>query len=100
MAMYSGGDGSCAQDAPNKGCWDRHGVSIALTSDWKEYSFTWSQLRQAGWGTKAPWDAKLTAEIVFEASANDATVPTIDFSVDNVGFFKGMAPTDSPMPGK
>jgi len=94
-----GGDGSCAQDANDKGCYDEYTVTFPLTEDWKEYSFTWSQLRQQGWGTKAVWNLKLTNEFTVAGSNNDSTATMLDFSIDNVGFFKGTPPTDPPAAG-
>jgi hypothetical protein len=96
-AEIYGGDGSCAKDGNNNGCYDRHALSIPLSGDWKLYSFTWNQLRQAGWGTKAAFDAKITTQIVFGATSNDAAATSIDYSIDNVGFFKGTPPSDPPM---
>ena len=95
-----GGTGTCAQDATDKGCWDAFNTYVRLTPDWKLYSFKWSDLRQAGFGTKTPWDAKLTASIYISVSGNQATTTTADFSIDNVGFYKGMPPTDPPMPAQ
>jgi hypothetical protein len=82
----------------DKGCWDRHSITIDLTGDWKEYSFTWAQLQQAGWGTRKPWDARLTGDLAFVVGTTPGPPITADLSIDNVGFFKGMPPTDPPMP--
>jgi hypothetical protein len=98
ISIKIGGDGTCAKDAMDNGCYDMHGFPFVLTADWKMYSFTWSQLRQEGWGTKATWDPKVTTEIGFAGTSNDASVSKVEFSVDNVGFFKGTPPTDPPMP--
>jgi hypothetical protein len=98
-AMY-GGTGTCAQDSMNKGCWDAFNTYVRLTPDWKEYTFKWSDLHQAGFGTKTPWDTKLAASIYFSVSGNQATGTTADFSIDNVGFYKGTAPTNPPAAGQ
>jgi hypothetical protein len=94
-AIY-GGDGSCATDGMTKGCFDHYSVSKALTGEWKQYSFTWNQLHQQGWGTKAAWNVKIVTDFTVAASNNDSTDPQIDFSIDNVGFFKGTPPTEPP----
>jgi hypothetical protein len=93
-----GGDGTCAQDAMDKGCFDHYLVTKALTGEWKQYSFTWNQLRQGGWGTKAVWDVKQVTDFTVAGSNNDSTATTLDFSIDDVGFFKGSPPPDPPAP--
>jgi hypothetical protein len=95
-----GGTGTCAQDSTDKGCWDAFNTYVRLTPDWKEYTFKWGDLHQAGFGTKTPWDTKLAASIYFSVSGNQATGTIANFSIDNVGFYKGTPPTDPPMAGQ
>jgi hypothetical protein len=92
----NGGDGSCAQYAANKGCWDRHSVSVELNENWTQYSVKWSELQQQGWGTPAPWDAKLTADVAFSLITDQAGTETADYSIDNIGFFRDGPPTPVP----
>jgi hypothetical protein len=64
-------------------CSDAHGKIIALSPDWQQFSATWAELLQEGWGTTASFDAGTLMQIQFQVGANQ----TFDFSVDDVGFF-------------
>ncbi len=91
-----GGDGTCAQDSANTGCWDRHIAKVTLTADWQLYSFAFSDLQQAGWGTAATWDPTIVADLVFLVSSDQTTPDAVDYSIDNVGFYSGTPPTTPP----
>jgi hypothetical protein len=41
----------------------------------------------------------LTANLAFEVSHDQIATKLVEYSIDNVGFFKGTPPTDPPMPG-
>ncbi|HEY5960836.1 MAG TPA: hypothetical protein VIV60_29980 [Polyangiaceae bacterium] len=56
-------------------CWDFFGVDIVMTATWQRYSYTWSQLKQQGWG--AP---------IF-GSINPAKLRRIEFGAPNSVFF-------------
>lgn len=32
-------------------CWDHFGATIVVDSSWRQYRFSWDQLRQRGWGS-------------------------------------------------
>jgi hypothetical protein len=57
-------------------CYDTHGVGLQLTSDWKLYSFPWSQFVQRNFGTVAAFrpDAIMSLEFAFEQNQLPADV--------------------------
>jgi len=84
-----GGDGSCESE-PGPGCWDHYLTTADLTATWTQYSFTWADLLQLGWGKAVPWDAKLVTGISFTIA--QAAAGPVDIWIDNVGFYKGSPP--------
>jgi hypothetical protein len=92
-----GGDGTCGQaDGGEGGCYDAWMYTATVSNDWQLVSFKWGDLMQAGWsGKPIPWNSKIVSEIAFGVAGTDTT-PKADLWIDNVGFFKGSAPTAAP----
>jgi hypothetical protein len=88
IPSHYGGDGSC-ETKTDKDCWDYHSAPVALTPDWKIYAFKWADLKQAGWGKPATFDAALLTNLQWQSDAKNAQV---EIWVDQVGFFKGDYP--------
>jgi hypothetical protein len=65
-----------------KKCYDHFAVDIYLTPTPQVYTFTWSQLRPGGWGTKVPLDPKTIVGLNFTAKGG---VPW-DFTLDDLKF--------------
>jgi hypothetical protein len=87
-----GGDGSC--EAKKLGsCWDQYSVAIQLTSQWRQYAFTWAELGQMGWGTTMPFDLKQITSLSLSAPPTPTTER--ELWLDQIGFFKG-SPPNSP----
>lgn len=66
-------------------CYDHYAADIRLTEKPQEYTFTWSELRQAGWG--AP-KAKLDTNTIIGFNFTSKGPATWDFTIDDVGFLK------------
>jgi hypothetical protein len=96
LPLRLGGDGTCATDGQEAGCWDHYGAPFTLTADWKLYSFKWSDLAQQGFGTPTPFASSLTAELQFNVSYDQTTPTPASFWLDNIGFYKGTPPTTPP----
>ncbi|MEY4508483.1 MAG: hypothetical protein RLZZ450_605 [Pseudomonadota bacterium] len=64
-------------------CNDFHNATYALTSAWTHYSMPWSDLKQSGWGTPAPFLASQMEYLQFSFPANI----TFSLYVDEVGFY-------------
>lgn len=71
-------------------CYDTHGVSIPLTSEWKAYSFPWQAFVQRNYGLQAAFrpEAIMSLQFSFELSG----LP-VDVWFDDVSFEDG-----SPLP--
>jgi hypothetical protein len=66
-----------------KKCYDHFAVDIDLNSTPKVYTFTWAQLRPAGWGSPKPvFDAKTIVGLNFTSKG---AVPW-DFTIDDLNF--------------
>jgi hypothetical protein len=77
-------------------CYDTHGVWVALTPDWKLYSFPWSQFVQRNFGVVAAFrpDAIMTLQLAFEQDQLPA-----DVWFDDVSWEDGSAPPSSGADG-
>jgi hypothetical protein len=64
-------------------CNDFHNVTYPLTSTWTHYAMPWSDLKQVGWGTPAPFLASQMEYLQFSFPAN----VTFSLYVDEVGFY-------------
>ena len=64
-------------------CFDYYAVREQLSSDWQQYQFTWSELRQSGWGAAVSFSA---AEIMYIEFAFGVNV-NFDLYVDDLSFF-------------
>lgn len=67
-----------------KKCYDHFAVDIYLTPEPQVYTFSWADLRPAGWGTKVPLDPKTVVGLNFTAKGG---VPW-DFTLDDLKFTK------------
>jgi hypothetical protein len=67
-----------------KKCYDHFAVDIYLTTEPKTYTFTWSELRPGGWGTKVPLDPKTIVGLNFTSKGG---VPW-DFTLDDLKFIQ------------
>lgn len=95
-----GGDGSCdGFTGSGAGCFDNYGTLFGLSGQWALYSFSWSSVFQAGWGTQVPFDVTQTAELVFQVSPDQATTGTATFAIDDVRFYRGSPDPTPPTAG-
>lgn len=62
-------------------CSDHHGIDLALTTSWVQYTFTWRRLQQIGWGDAQ--DALDPAQL-FGLQFQVAQGVTFDFWIDDV----------------
>lgn len=66
-------------------CYDHYATDISLTSEPKTYTFTWDQLRQAGWGApKSKMDPGTLVGLNFTSKGPTAW----DFVIDDVAFIE------------
>jgi hypothetical protein len=70
--------GAC--DESLGGCFDYHGLSFALTDDWREYSMDFDALAQEGWGQAIELDPAGAMELGFSVSAG----VDFAFAIDSV----------------
>ncbi len=76
------GRGDCNPDQVK--CNDHPGKALILSSDWAEYTVTWDELAQYGWGEPATF-AGIANSLLW---INDGPVQSFDFSVDDVKLIK------------
>jgi hypothetical protein len=77
--------GSCVAGATEEeACDDLHGVNLALTDDWKDYTISFSQLRQGGWGKAFPFEPEQATALLFQTEKD----LEFDFAVDDVRFYE------------
>jgi hypothetical protein len=86
QAVDAGGD--CTDGAK---CYDDFGKAFTVTGEWKQYTATWNELAQAGWGTAATWDG-----IVIGWNWNFSLTP-FDIWIDEIALYTGTPPT-TPLP--
>jgi hypothetical protein len=65
-------------------CEDLHGVTLNLTSEWKDYELEFGTLRQEGWGKAVPFAATEVVAVLFQADKD----LQFDFAVDDVRFYE------------
>jgi hypothetical protein len=63
-------------------CFDHHGIDIALTTSWVQYTFTWGQLDQLGWGDASDFDPSRLFALQFQVGPNT----TFDVWIDDISF--------------
>jgi hypothetical protein len=69
--------------SPPPKCSDDFGKSITLTNDWKEYTITFSDLTQQGYGTPVPtFDASKVYAVHFQVAKG----ANFDFWIDDIAF--------------
>ncbi|HWZ93356.1 MAG TPA: hypothetical protein VNW92_31065 [Polyangiaceae bacterium] len=78
--------GDCA--APMK-CSDHPGKPFSFGPEWVLYHAAWSELKQLGFGSMASFSGVINAVLWI----NDGPVDHFDFSIDQVSFYNGAAPT-------
>jgi hypothetical protein len=78
-AVANGGD--CVDK-----CFDHPSKTVTLTGDWKQYTVTFAELKQAGFGNPAQYQGVMMA-------LNWASVegPNVDFWIDEVALYAGTA---------
>lgn len=72
------------------GCYDHFGASVDIDTEWKQYTLTWNQLGQQGWGD-AHAAIDLTGLIAIEFLRTEAAL--FDVWVDDVSFIPGAGTT-------
>jgi len=77
--------GTCRPSAGDT-CYDAHGVWIALTPDWKAYSFKWSDFMQRSFGKRAAFRPGAIMSLQFSFEKEQLPV---DFWLDDVGWDDG-----------
>jgi len=70
--------GSCTHD-----CYDSHRANVALSKDWREYSVTWAELKQKGFGQVVPFDPRSLLSLEFTVAPEQTP---FDFWVDDIRF--------------
>ena len=70
--------GSCTHD-----CFDGHATRIQLGRDFKRIEVRWAELRQTGFGTPLPFDARSLFSIAFSVLPEQTP---FDFWIDDVSF--------------
>lgn len=65
-------------------CYDHFAVDINLTSEMKEYTYEWGDLRQSGWGSKAKLDPATLVGLNFTSRGPTAW----DFTLDDIEFIQ------------
>jgi hypothetical protein len=73
-------------------CYDHPEKSIVLSDQWSQYAVTWDELAQQGFGNPAEFEG-MTVLLNWRTAIGD-----FDFSIDEISFFSGDAPTDPVMP--
>ncbi|HWZ91267.1 MAG TPA: hypothetical protein VNW92_20540, partial [Polyangiaceae bacterium] len=85
-----GGDGSCEGKGGGLSCWDQHSVALTLTANWRQFAYTWAELKQMGWGYAAIFDPKALTSVGLSAPQQPSK--RREMWLDQVSFFKGQAP--------
>ncbi len=73
-------------------CYDHPEKPITLTADWTQYTVTWDELAQQGFGAPAEFE-DMVVLLNWRTDIGD-----FDFTIDEVTFFAGDAPTDPVLP--
>ncbi|MDF3072204.1 MAG: hypothetical protein K0R38_7805 [Polyangiaceae bacterium] len=68
-------------------CEDHYGVNLVLTTEWKQYSHTFAQLSQLGWGYPADPEVKLDATSLYGLQFTAKPDLEVDLWVDQVEFY-------------
>src|SRR5690606_31365066 len=89
--------GACASS-----CYDNFAApSITLTDTWTEYTYTWDQLKQGGWGAKATLDPAAISKVQWQVSGGgtDEGMP-FTINLDSISFTpRGDEPEPNPTTG-
>jgi predicted chitinase len=73
--------GSCVPNSSGSNCYDTHKFEMDLGLDWMEYNVPFSEVKQAGWGTKVPFHPAEIADLQFVVLPEDTP---FDFWIDEV----------------
>jgi hypothetical protein len=73
--------GTCDESAG--GCFDYHGLAFALTPDWREYTMSFDDMAQEGWGKVIAFDPAAAMAIDFSVAKQLA----FDFAIDDLQFY-------------
>lgn len=65
-------------------CDDTHGANLSISSDWKEFTLEFADLRQGGWGKVVPFEPTDVMAVLFQVDKS----LEFDFAVDNVRFYE------------
>lgn len=64
-------------------CWDDFGTYIDLTDAWTQYTITWDQISQEGWGEPAEFDSGTLLAIVWQGGG---ALREFDIWLDDIQF--------------
>lgn len=82
--------GSCATN-----CYDTHGASLGVSTDWQTVTLAWTQLSQEGWGTPAGLDPSGISYLNWHL----LTTGPYNIWIDEVEFLKETDSTTTPIVG-
>jgi hypothetical protein len=87
FAGDNAGGTCCSQGDRTKsaGCSDHFGATITLSANWTQYTYTWSQLNQNGWGILAAQNPAELLGVQWQVSDAAATA-SFDIWVDALAF--------------
>ena len=87
FAGDNSGGTCCSQGDRSKssGCSDHFGADITLSANWTQYTYTWSQLNQKGWGILAAQNPAELLGVQWQVSDAAATA-SFDIWVDGLAF--------------
>ncbi|RYZ06681.1 MAG: hypothetical protein EOO73_15395 [Myxococcales bacterium] len=70
-----------------KKCEDHYGANLVLTTEWKQFSFTFAQLSQLGWGYPADTKIKLDPTSLYGLQFTAKPDLEVDLWIDQVEFY-------------
>ncbi len=78
-----GGGGTCVPADAGQMCGDSHRFAVQLTTEWQEFNVLFTDLLQAGWGIKVPFDPSKILAMQYNIPISQA----FDFWIDDIGFY-------------
>lgn len=85
------GGGTCVD-----GCFDTHGKSITVQSEWTEHTVSFAQLEQEGWGAATSFDPSKLLGLAFKVPGSTDAPAEFDFWIDDVRFVDEAGPGGTP----
>lgn len=70
--------GTCEAD-----CEDAHGKIVALSNEWQQYTVSFEEAFQEGWGTAVSFDPSTLMSVQFQVGAST----DFDYAIDQLGFY-------------